>query len=194
MSKDNSFIIEVMQRNIRVLITGSPGAGKTTIIEGLKNKGYSTFSEFSRSLIQDAKIKGITDFFLSDPFKFSQKLLEERKKQFHNSESIIKAKGKIVFFDRGIHDIYAYLKAIGKKAPEIKTQIYSFKYDLVFLLDPWEEIFKKDNERLESFEEAENYYVHIKKVYNKQHKVIKVPQSSINERIFFIESFFKQNG
>ena len=99
-----------------------------------------------------------------------------------------------MFFDRGIHDIYAYLRAIGKKAPEIKTQIYSFKYDLVFLLDPWEEIFKKDNERLESFEQAENYYVHIKKVYSKQHKVIKVPRLSINERIFFIESFFKQNG
>ena len=183
-----------MQRNKRVLITGSPGAGKTSIINGLKNKGYSTFSEFSRSIIKDAKIKGKTNFFLSEPLKFSEKLLEERKKQFYNSESITKAKDNIVFFDRGIHDIYAYLKAIGKKAPELKKQIYSFKYDLVFLLDPWKEIFKKDNERLESFEQAKNYYIYIKKAYSKQHNLIEVPKSSIDERIFYIESFFKKNG
>ncbi len=181
------------RRNKRVLITGSPGAGKTSIINGLNNKGYSTFSEFSRSLIHDAKIKGITNFFLSDPFKFSERLLEERKKQFYTSEGIIKAKDNIVFFDRGIHEIYAYLRAIGKKAPELKKQICSFKYDLVFLLDPWEEIFEKDNERLESFEQAQNYHIHIKKAYGKQHNLIKVPKLNINERICFIESFFKKN-
>ena len=36
-----------MQRNKRVVISGSPGSGKTAVIECLKNKGYSIFEEFS---------------------------------------------------------------------------------------------------------------------------------------------------
>ena len=183
-----------MHRNKRVVISGSPGAGKTSIIDGLKDKGYSTFEEFSRSLIKDSQAKGESSFFLSDPLNFSKQLLNAREKQFNESEKIFQTKNGVVFYDRGVHDTYAYLKAIGHETLALKKQIYSFKYDLVFLLSPWKKIFKKDNERIENFEQAQMYYPFIKKVYSKQHKVIEIPNASIEERISFIESFINNYG
>ncbi len=184
----------MMKRNKKVVISGSPGAGKTIIIDELRNKGYSTFEEFSRNLIIDSQAQGIDSFFLSDPMKFSKQILDGRVKQFKDSEKFLQAKNEVVFYDRGIHDIYAYIKAIGQDDLALKNKVYSFQYDLVFLFSPWKEIFKKDNERLESFKQAQMYYPYIKKVYSKHHKVIEVPQASIEERISFIESFIKNYG
>ena len=62
------------------------------------------------------------------------------------------------------------------------------------MVRPWKEIFKRDSERLESFEQAEMYYPFIKKTYEKYHKVIELPEVSIEKRVFFIESFIKKYG
>ena len=96
----------------RILITGSPGSGKTTIIRGLRNRGYMVFDEFSRSLIKSSENKNL---FLKDPMKFSAKLLEIRIKQFNHAKKIKKAKNNLVFYDRGIQEILGYLKAIGQE-------------------------------------------------------------------------------
>ena len=79
----------------RILITGSPGSGKTTLIKGLKNRGYEVFDEFSRSLIKSPENKGNKNLFLKDPINFSAKLLERRIKQFNDARKIKKAKIKM---------------------------------------------------------------------------------------------------
>ena len=66
----------------RVVISGSPGAGKTSIIMALKNKGYTIFEEYSRNLIKSAQSDGIENMFLEDPILFSKKVLRVRQKQF----------------------------------------------------------------------------------------------------------------
>ena len=52
----------------RILITGSPGSGKTTLIKGLKKKGYKVFYEFSRSLIKSHDNEGNKNLFLVQPY------------------------------------------------------------------------------------------------------------------------------
>tara|TARA_B100001093_G_scaffold438442_1_gene437830 strand:- start:846 stop:1397 length:552 start_codon:yes stop_codon:yes gene_type:complete len=183
-----------MQRIKRIVISGSPGAGKTSIIMGLKDKGYSVIEEFSRSLIKNSIAKKKSNLFLSNPIGFSKNLLTSREKQYEASEKIVHSKQQVVFYDRGLHDIYAYLKATDNDTHFFKKKIYSFKYDLVFLARPWKEIFKNDSERLESFEQAKMYYPFIKKTYKKHHKVIELPEVSIEKRVFFIESFIKKYG
>ena len=59
-------------KNKRIVISGSPGAGKTSIIKGLKDKGYTVFEEYSRTLIDEGKASGKTNFFLSNPGEFSE--------------------------------------------------------------------------------------------------------------------------
>ena len=91
---------------MKIVITGGPGTGKTSIINKLENIGHTVFHESSREIIQKYKKLGHNQLFLSDPIKFSEILLENRILQYENAD---KLNFKNVFFDRGIPDILAYL-------------------------------------------------------------------------------------
>ena len=176
------------------MISGSPGGGKTKIIELLKERGFTVFEEYSRSLIEELKSDEIINPFLKKPEKFSQRLFKERSGQYFDSMNIKKSKGNLVFFDRGVHDICAYLLAIGKANETWKKKITNFKYDFVFLVKPWIDIYKNDYQRMESFESAKNYYTFIKKTYKITNEVIEIPKTSVEKRADFVESYLSCNG
>ena len=173
----------------RILITGSPGSGKTTLIKGLKNRGYEVFDEFSRSLIKSPENEGSKNLFLKDPINFSAKLLERRIKQFNDAKRIKKAKNNLVFYDRGIQEIFGYLKAIGLEKSSWNKKMTHYRYDIVFIASPWQEIYINDKERFETFEEAKIYYSFIKDSYEIIHELIEIPKIDIEPRIDFIESY-----
>ena len=176
------------------MISGSPGGGKTKIIELLKERGFTVFEEYSRSLIEELKSDEIINPFLKKPEKFSRRLFKERSGQYFDSMNIKKSKGNLVFFDRGVHDIYAYLLAIGKANETWKKKITNFKYDFVFLVKPWLDIYKNDYQRMEPFESAKNYYTFIKKTYKITNEVIEIPKTSVEKRADFVESYLSYNG
>mgnify|MGYP005725117417 FL=1 len=182
-------------KNKRIVISGSPGAGKTSIIKGLKDKGYTVFEEYSRTLIDEGKASGKTNFFLSNPGEFSELLFMGRKAQYDASSSLyVNAAKPFVFFDRGILDIYAYLLAVNERDDSLEKRIIPFKYDLVFLVEPWKEIYKKDIQRMETFTEAKRYFPYIKNVYEQSHSIVTVPKDTITNRVLFIEHYIKLNG
>ena len=176
------------------MISGSPGGGKTKIIELLKERGFTVFEEYSRSLIEELKSDEIINPFLKKPEKFSRRLFKKRSGQYFDSMNINKSKGNLVFFDRGVHDIYAYLLAIGKANETWKKKITNFKYDFVFLVKPWIDIYKNDYPRMEPFESAKNYYTFIKKTYKITNEVIEIPKTSVEKRADFVESYLSYNG
>ena len=175
------------------MISGSPGGGKTKIIELLKERGFTVFEEYSRSLIEELKSDEIINPFLKKPEKFSRRLFKERSGQYFDSMNIKKSKGNLVFFDRGVHDIYAYLLAVGKANETWKKKITNFKYDFVFLVKPWLDIYKNDYQRMEPFESAKNYYTFIKKTYKITNEVIEIPKTSVEKRADFVESYLSYN-
>lgn len=175
------------------MISGSPGGGKTKIIELLKERGFTVFEEYSRSLIEELKTDEIINPFLKKPEKFSRRLFKERSGQYFDSMNIKKSKGNLVFFDRGVHDIYAYLLAVGKANETWKKKITNFKYDFVFLVKPWLDIYKNDYQRMEPFESAKNYYTFIKKTYKITNEVIEIPKTSVEKRADFVESYLSYN-
>ena len=191
--KIHFYFLSLTLKKKRIVISGGPGAGKSTLIKALHKLGYPTHEEYSRTLIDAAKKEGQSRAFLSDPHAFSEALFIGRKQQyealhdFHSSQPY-------VFFDRGIHDIYAYLKAIGKDTAEWHKKVAAFQYDLVFLLSPWEAIYKADAERTETFEEAEHYFLFIEKVYKQSHKIIYVPHDTVDTRISFIIEKLNEHG
>ena len=66
----------------KIVITGGPGSGKTSLIDFLEENGYQCQHEISRQVTLEAKKKGIDQLFLSDPILFSQLLLKGRLQQY----------------------------------------------------------------------------------------------------------------
>ena len=176
----------------KILITGGPGTGKTALINKLISKGYTCFEEKSREITLSYKKKGIDQLFLSKPLLFSELLLDSRINQYLESKI---TKVDQVFFDRGIPDVLAYLDFKKTKYEEkFLNACKDYKYDIVFILRPWEEIFINDKERYENFQELVEIDKCLYKTYTKlNYKVIEIPKASINERMDFILQFINNN-
>ncbi len=169
----------------KIVIIGGPGTGKSTVLNELISRGFHCKPEISREIIKEAQKKGIDQLFLTDPLLFSKLLLEGREKQYKEADT---CNEQIVFFDRGIPDAHAYMNYSNTEYPAYfieKSKAY--KYQKVFMLPPWKEIFVSDNERYESFEIATEINHHLKKTYlDIGYDIITVPFGTVKERADFI--------
>ena len=169
------------------MITGGPGTGKSTVIEELTQRGFMCMPEISREATLNAQKKGVDQLFLTQPLLFSELLLEGRIHQYIEAE---KKNNPLVFFDRGVPDVHAYMNYISIDYPNtyiVKSNLY--RYQQVFLMPPWEEIYISDNERYENFEQALAIHNHLERTYKElDYPIIEVPTGSINERTDFILS------
>ncbi|HEU4496250.1 MAG TPA: ATP-binding protein [Flavobacterium sp.] len=173
-----------MQKEI-VVIIGGPGTGKTTIIDGLLSRGHCCFPEISREITLEAKKQGIEQLFLENPLLFSELLLEGRKKQYRQAVS---DQNPVVFIDRGIPDIVAYMHYIGSSYPECFDQACrEHRYTKIFILPPWEAIYESDDARYENYEQASLIYGHLRETYESYgYSLIEVPKDSVDNRILYI--------
>lgn len=176
----------------KIVITGGPGTGKTSIINELKQQHYYCFDEIIRTLTLEAKqvydaSSHISNpiAFVKDPLDFNTRLLQARLEQFKQSMALNKA---FVFFDRGIPDVLAYMDFFNQKyANDFLSVCQNHKYHHVFLLPPWESIYIADNERFESFEESVKIHDLLKQVYKRfNYHITEVPFGTIKERTTFI--------
>ncbi|SHH69899.1 AAA family ATPase [Winogradskyella jejuensis] len=169
----------------KIAITGGPGTGKTSIINALLEKDYLCYEEISRQLTLQAREDGIEQLFLTEPLLFSQKLLEGRTEQYNKASN---ETAEVVFLDRGIPDVLAYMDFIGDEYPEYFVEsCKNHTYDSIFILPPWESIFTPDSERYESFEESQIIHEHLSKTYTRfGYDLLEVPFGTVEERVNFI--------
>lgn len=169
----------------KIVITGGPGTGKSSLIHKLQQKGYYCFEEISREVTLQAREEGIEQLFLTDPLLFSQKLLDGRQQQFLDAQAIDK---DLVFMDRGLPDVLAYMDFVGDAYPEKFNKVCkTHQYHQIFVLSPWQEIFVQDTERYESFEDAIAIHHCLLDTYQRfGYQLIDVPFDSIKNRVTFI--------
>ncbi len=169
----------------RIVITGGPGTGKTTLINELEKRSFKCTPEISRQITLMARKKGIDHLFLENPLLFSKLLLEGREQQYIGAS---KNNSPIIFFDRGIPDVHAYMNHFKTKYPDIYIEkSKKYRYNHIFLLPPWKEIYTTDNERYESYELSINIYNHLKIAYTKLgYDITEVPFGKVNDRVDFI--------
>lgn len=187
----NYFLFLLLRTNIflnmpqKIVLTGAPGTGKSTVLNLLKSKGYFCQEEISREIIKEAERMGSKKLFLSQPILFSRVVLGKRIIQHQQAT----ARNKVpCFFDRGIPDITAYLN--NSRIPYEETFKQATKkhvYNTIFIFPPWKKIYTNDSERFESFDEAKQLHHAIVDEYQKTHQnIITVPLGTPEERVAFI--------
>lgn len=171
----------------RIVLTGGPGTGKTTILSELKKREYLCLPEVSRSIISKAqKERGIQQLFLTHPEEFNEQLLNGRIAQFESCKTHLNE--TYIFLDRGIPDILAYNNFIDNYSDQkLHDAVNTYQYDFVFIFPPWRAIFKNDSERYESFEQAEKIHKNIYETYFKLNcDVSIVPFGNVVDRANYI--------
>ncbi len=171
----------------KIVITGGPGTGKSSIINQLEFLGHPCFHEVSREITAEAQRQGICQLFLEKPVIFSEKLLDARIVQHSLASNVSE---DLVFIDRGIPDVVAYMDFFGTSYPaKFQNACTKYQYEHIFLLPPWKDIYHTDQERYESFEQASHIYNYIKKAYiSLGYTPMEVPPRSVEHRCDFILS------
>lgn len=169
----------------RIVITGGPGTGKSSIINELIQRDYTCFEEVSRQVTLEARKEGTEQLFLTKPLLFSELLLDARIQQFNDAKHV---DANIVFLDRGLPDVLAYMDYAKSVYPSYFVEACeSNKYDKVFVLSPWQEIFVSDSERYENFNQAVEIHHALLDTYaNFDYELLDVPFGTVAHRADFI--------
>ena len=122
----------------------------------------------------------------SDPIKISNEILTKRDSDYNDALKI-SCKNDIIFYDRGVHEITAYLRSINQSTDYWEKLLKNYKYDMIFIFPSWREIYTKDDNRIEEYEEAMKISPLIYQIYDELSiSSIEVPNISVKERVEFI--------
>lgn len=175
----------------KIVITGGPSTGKTSVIEKLEAMGYTCIHEVIRAMTLEKKNKEAVVFksnpivSVADPMAFNTNILNARKEQYRSVEKLNK---DFIFFDRGIPDVLAYMDCFNQSYKNTFTKACKdHPYDLVFIMPPWKEIHVSDEGRFESYEESLQVHDCLLNTYSfLGYDVIDVPKDAVHKRVEFI--------
>ena len=172
------------EKNKRIVLAGGPSTGKTSVLNELKKLGFVCYDEAARDILSDYSSKGSS--FKLDPIKISREILSKRDNDYNDSLRI-SCKNDIIFYDRGVHEITAYLRFINQSNDYWEELLKNYKYNVVFIFPSWKEIYTKDDNRIEEYEEAMKISPFIYQIYDESSILsIEVPNISVKERVEFI--------
>ena len=167
------------------VVTGGPGAGKSTLIDGLERLGYARTVEAGRGIIQDQVAIGGRALPWCDPRAFAEMMLCWEMRSHH----MARGRAGPVFFDRGVPDVIGYMRLLDLAVPaHMETAAQSFRYNRrVFIAPPWPDIFEQDGERRQTFDEAVRTHEAMVATYTCHgYELVELPRAPVSERIAFV--------
>ncbi|PST82447.1 ATPase [Pedobacter yulinensis] len=174
------------------ILTGGPGAGKTTVCSLLEKAGYSCVPESGRAVISQELHTGGSALTWADRSAFARRMFETDLAAYHAAR-----RGTPVFFDRGLPDVAGYLKLEDLNfLPGLENALQNCRYaPLVFIFPPWQEIYVNDAERKQSFAVACRTFRMMVQVYQAYgYRLVEVPRLEPAGRCRFICSCLEQRG
>lgn len=141
-----------------IVITGGPSVGKSTLINGLRGRGYTVVPEQATSVIQEGNVLPWID---RDGFQ-----REVLKRQLVAEAPFLQS-NETVFLDRGIFDGEAYYICDGLEPPDIFNSAYANRYSRVLILEDLG-IFEQDGVRFENLEFTRKMTPVLESCYNKR--------------------------
>ena len=164
----------------RIVLTGGPGAGKTTALDLLNSRGYTTGGDAARSIIRERKGRGLPP--RPEPRIFAEQVFEQEVKAYDTVDS------SPAFFERGVVEAVASLVGAGVlNEDDVNRLLSDYSYQVVFIFPPWEEIYRTDDERDHTFEHSARVYKSILGFYRQhEYEPIEVPLGENHDRVDFI--------
>lgn len=169
------------------VLTGGPGSGKTTLVDALADAGFATCPEAGRAIIRDQTALDDPALPWNDPALFAELMLSWELRSHHAATR----RDRPVFFDRGIPDTIGYLRLTGIAVPaHMRKAAGLFRYNArVFVTPPWREIFARDDERSQTWEEAVRTHDIMVETYAELgYSLVPVPPAPVVERLRFIRA------
>jgi len=169
------------------VITGGPGSGKSTLINALAEHGICTMPEAGRAIIREQVAIGGEALPWSDRRAFAELMLRWEIRSYRAALSLRAP----VIFDRAVPDVLGYLRLSDLPIPShIERAAQTFRYHhRVFIAPPWPEIFARDAERKQSFQEAHLTYEVMTETYSALgYDLLPLPLDSVQKRVQFVEA------
>jgi predicted ATPase len=166
------------------VLTGAPGAGKSTIINELERRGYRVVHEVARHHLQREHETGRSvKEIVADQLDLQRKIVAELVKiedQFDHDE--------IIFFDRALPDAIAYYRVFGLDPSELFPLLVVHRYKSIFLVEsPAWEITQTDKLRTENQELSRRIEDSIKSAYEELgYHLTHVPVQAVRQRAQYI--------
>jgi predicted ATPase len=160
---------------MKVVLTGGPCVGKSTLIRKLEERGFAVMHEQATAVINDGGPDPCIDH---EAFQY-----EVLRRQRHEEARLHQA--PLLFLDRGAFDGIPYREVYGRSVPGFFADLQPGMYAACFLLDqlPWE----ADGVRYESADFSAEIQPYFGRVYeSKDIPVIPVPVSDPETRLNFI--------
>jgi predicted ATPase len=167
----------------RFVLTGGPGAGKTSVLNLLAERGFACVPESARAIIQRRRAAGSSA--RPAPLEFAQEILRLDIEAHRSAPD----DGRPVFFDRSVIETLAMLDAQAPiKDAEMRRYLTTYPYaSSVFLFPAWREIYTRDAERDQDFEDAVRVYGEVRSWYQRWgFALVEVPRGSVEARADFI--------
>lgn len=167
------------------VITGGPGAGKSSLIAALAAAGYATAPESGRAIIQDQLASGGRALPWIDAPLYAEEMLTRDIASYER----LKETPGTVFLDRGLVDLIGYARLSGfPVSPALRHAVQTRRYNpVVFIAPPWEAIYVTDAERKQTFAEAQATFGKIREGYGETgYALMPLPLAGVEARVEFV--------
>lgn len=153
----------------RIVLTGGPGAGKTTILDVLAGDGVRIGVDVAREIIRERLAAGLSP--RPSPKEFSQESFRRNVAAYEEA-----GQHELTIFERGVSESIAsrWIRGVISKA-EADRLMARYRYDEpVLVTPPWREIYTTDSERDQSYEHSERVFEEIVEWYQRYDYQIKM--------------------
>ena len=177
--------------NLRFVLSGGPGAGKTTVLAALAARGYHSVPESARAIIQARLEAGLAP--RPTPVEFAREILHRDIIHYRTTQ----VTDKPVFFDRGVVDALGMLHQSGALPQDEKARyLADYRYNpVVFMLPPWRHIYHNDAERDQTFAESVQIFEGLCQWYTQCHyHVLELPRRSVDEQVAFVLKHIQEHS
>lgn len=161
------------------ILTGAPGSGKTAVLSRLREQ-FTCVDEPAREILAEQRSTGGRGTWDQDPSLFVHLFLQRSIDEYEKAQRL----GRPVIFDRGIPDCIVYADRAGVDPRLSLEAAATYRYHPhVLFIEPWEEIYETDEERVMTFEDTVSFGESLKEVYERAGYVLDILQrGSISDR------------